>query len=130
MLPARSTISRVAISRVRVAISRVAISRVRIAISRVPIYVASQEHPDNAQVRKAITDGVPNTTIFKRQTPVDAIEYFICVHNSCHDNGGHSWVQLLEDSYKLGASWILHALAKNITGAQFGYTGPTGLPAQ
>ena len=94
------------------------------------IYTANQEYPDNVQVRKAIKDGIPNATIFKKHTPADAIEYFIGVHNSCHDNGGHSWVQLLEDSHKLATAWNLHANDQHITGAQFGYTGANGLPAQ
>ena len=94
------------------------------------IYGAFTEWPDNLLIRKAVHDGILNCTVFKRNMPQDALEYFISVHNSCHDNGGHSWLQQLEDAVDHNKLWNAHAEAHNISASLYGYSGPNSMPAQ
>ena len=62
--------------------------------------------------------------------PQDALEYFISVHNSCHDNGGHSWIQQIEDAGVFARGWVSYALEHRITATQYGYSGQNSMPAQ
>ena len=84
------------------------------------IYQATIEMPQNALVKKAVADGIGNCTIFRRDVPLDALQYFINVHNSCHDNGGHSWIQQLEDAGGFARGWMAYAQDHNITATQYG----------
>ena len=40
------------------------------------IYQAVKEMPQNSLVKKAVSDGISNATIFRRTLPQDALEYF------------------------------------------------------
>ena len=72
------------------------------------IYGAHAEWPDNLQIRKAVSDGFMNCTVFKRVMPSDALEYFISDKRLWNDHAEHN----------------------NITSSLYGYTGPNGMPAQ
>ena len=79
------------------------------------LYLAAEEDPENPQVKASIARGLPQTVLFKENTPDEVVSWLKALHNKEGGGSGKTVPEVLEEIRVIEAEWEVYKKKHGIT---------------